>query len=366
MPGRSFKVGAAAFVGCLLLITPSVAAAVPDQATASENGRGVGAGSPFEAAQAVRSNGEWALTWRLRHPGPVSVDVSADRGQTWQPAAKLVRTGELNVPAQTSEPRPWFRLRLGGDAVVVAARSLGVPSVANLRDLGGYRTASGEWVRMGRIYRSNALTVAPADRAAVDSLGIRAVYDLRTAAEAAQTPDVVPSGASRELHDVMGAGVPGPAATTADAAADTMRRLEQVFVDDPASRAEFGQVITDLATRAGVQLFHCTGGKDRTGWAAAVVLTLLGVDKDTVMADYLLSNEYVLDSPGAQAYLASLSPADRAVAEAFVRVEPSYLQAGLDEVAAKYGSMHQYAIEGLGVSPETIARLRGAMLYGGR
>ncbi|MFD2469014.1 tyrosine-protein phosphatase [Amycolatopsis silviterrae] len=178
-----------------------------------------------------------------------------------------------------------------------------MPSVPNLRDLGGYRTATGEWVRMGLLYRSNALTLSAADKTTADSLGLRYVYDLRTAAEAGQAPDVVPAGATRELHDVMGAGVQGPAPTTPLQAADTMRAMERVFVDDPASRAEFGAVLADLATRDGAQLFHCTGGKDRTGWAAAVVLTLLGVDQDAVMQDYQLSDRYVLESPGTQAYL---------------------------------------------------------------
>lgn len=359
MPGLSLKLGAAVVVGCLVLSAPPAALAEPPPAMA---GRADVTGSPFVAAEVAGSNGAWVLTWRLRHHGPVSADISADRGKTWQPVAKSVRTGRLNVPAQPGEPHPWFRLRFGGDAVVIAARSLDVPSVANMRDLGGYRTESGEWVRMGRIYRSSALTLAAADRPLADSLGIRDVYDLRTAAEAAQTPDVVPTGAVRELHDVLGTGVSGPAATTPDAAAETMRALERVFVDDPASRAAFGEVITDLATRTGAQLFHCTGGKDRTGWAAAVVLTLLGVDKDTVMTDYLLSNAYVLESPGTQAYLSSLNAADRALAEAFIRVEPSYLQAGLDEVAAKYGSMYRYAVDGLGVSPGTVEQLRAGLI----
>lgn len=71
-----------------------------------------------------------------------------------------------------------------------------------------------------------------------------------------------------------------------------MRGINRSFVTDPEVRAELGTMFTEFATTDGPQLFHCTEGKDRAGWTAAMLLSLVGVDRETVYADYLLTNDY--------------------------------------------------------------------------
>jgi protein-tyrosine phosphatase len=175
---------------------------------------------------------------------------------------------------------------------------------------------------------------------------------------------VVAAGATYANLDVMADISLTPTLSSAAAAEGYMRAIEQDFVTDATARAGFGALLTGIADSKGPVLFHCTAGKDRTGWAAAVLLTLLGVPQDTVMQDYLLSNAYYLDSPAVQAELKAMPAAEAAVYTPLLEVRSSYLEAGLAQVAASYGSMYDYAVHGLGLSPRTIAELRAKLLVG--
>ncbi len=109
-------------------------------------------------------------------------------------------------------------------------------------------------------------------------------------------------------------------------------------------------------------LFHCTAGKDRTGWAATVILTLLGADEETVEREYLSVNPAVRQAfaPLIEGFVAQ--GGDPEIALAVIGVVPQYLAAGLDEVAARYGTMEKYVREGLGVPDETVSRLRSRLI----
>lgn len=251
------------------------------------------------------------------------------------------------------------------DADATAATSLGLASVPNLRDIGGYRTADGQWVRMGVAYRSQALTLAAADLALVDTLGITGVYDLRTPAEIAAAPDVVLARAAYLNLNVLAKDSPeSPSVTSAAQAQQYMGEMQQKFVTSAAARTAFGALLANIAGSSGAQLYHCTAGKDRTGWATAVILTLLGVPANTVMSDYLLSNDYYHASPALQAQLSALPAAKSAIYEHLLDVKPAYLQAGLDQVSVSYGSMYNYVHQGLGLSDAAIAALRHRLLAG--
>jgi protein-tyrosine phosphatase len=357
------RVLSAAVLSCALLVPGTIAATAAPGVTAADSSQAQRAASPFTAADVVRSGTGWTVTWSTREATSVAVSQSDDGGRTWHRIARNLTTGSLALPAVAGSDRLWFRLQTrGGAPLELAARSLGLASVPNLRDAGGYRTIDGRWVRMGVFYRSSALAFSPADLAAVEDLGIRDVYDLRTPDEATKTPDVLPAGAERHSLNVLGTGTPGIAATTPEQARAAMENLERQMVTSQAGKAAYAELINSLATEDGAQLWHCTAGKDRTGWASAVVLTLLGVDKDTVMNDYLLSNSYYFQSPAVQSLLASLPESQRSVMREFFVVAPSYLEAGLDEVKARYGTMDRYVVEGLGVSPATVAKLQARLL----
>ncbi|MDD2102618.1 tyrosine-protein phosphatase [Pseudomonas putida] len=243
-------------------------------------------------------------------------------------------------------------------------------SLDNFRDLAGvttaYSTARDGTMRSGVFYRSNALTPSAADLATLNSLGIKAVYDLRTPSEIAGTPDTMLTGASYENIDIIGSTTSGSNITTVSfkSAADAIAMMEQTnraFVSDAGMRSQFTRLFNELASVDGAALFHCTAGKDRTGWTAAVLLSIAGVDSATIMSNYLATNDYT--AARVAATLASMPPAMAAIYAPLLGVESSYLQAGLDEVTAQYGSMDNYLKQGLGLSQETIYVLRGKMVY---
>ena len=245
------------------------------------------------------------------------------------------------------------------------AELLRLASADNFRDVAGtgdgYPTRDGGRVRRGVCYRSNELQLTHADAAALASLGITAVHDLRSAPEVEAHPDVEVPGAV--WHHVEVAGIPMEmVAGLADTAAAerVMRDVYDGFVRSAASRAAYGDLLRALATGAGPQLFHCTAGKDRTGWAAALLLEIAGVDRDTILDDYLLTNE--VSSATREKYLAlvgeHLGEHLVEVYEPTMVVAPEYLQTAYDAVEADHGSVEGYLRDGLGLDDATLAALR--------
>ena len=252
------------------------------------------------------------------------------------------------------------------------AADLDTPRLAgidNFRDIAGtttaYSTAHDGTMRAGVFYRSNALTPTAADLATLNGLGIKSVYDLRTPSEIASTPDTMPSGATYQNIDIIGSTTSGANITTVSfkSAADAiamMQETNRAFVSDAGMRGQFGVLFNELAGVDGAALFHCTAGKDRTGWTAAVLLSIAGVDNATIMSNYLATNDYTAERVAKT--LAMMPPSMAAIYAPLLGVEASYLQAGLDQVAAQYGSMDNYLKQGLGLSQETIYVLRGKMV----
>nr|WP_274706048.1 tyrosine-protein phosphatase [Pseudomonas sp. S11A4] len=241
--------------------------------------------------------------------------------------------------------------------------------IDNFRDVAGtstaYSTAHDGTMRSGVFYRSNALTPSAADLATLNGLGIGAIYDLRTPSEIAATPDTMIAGATWQNIDIIGSTTSGADITNIsfNSAADAIAMMEQTnraFVSDAGMRSQFGQLFNALAGVDAAQLFHCTAGKDRTGWTAAVLQSIAGVDEATIMANYLATNDYT--AARVAATLKALPPSMAAVYEPLLGVQASYLQAGLDQVAAEYGSMDNYLKQGLGLSQETIYVLRGKLV----
>ncbi|MFJ4110306.1 tyrosine-protein phosphatase [Pseudomonas sp. NPDC089758] len=256
-----------------------------------------------------------------------------------------------------------------------AADALDTPrltGIDNFRDIAGttsaYGTSHDGVMRSGVFYRTNALTPTAADLAVLNGLGISDVYDLRTPSEIAATPDTLPAGASYTNIDIIGSTTSGAditnmSFTSAAQARAMMQETNRAFVSDAGMRGQFSVLFNELASADGAALFHCTAGKDRTGWTAAVLLSIAGVDDATIMDNYLATNDYT--AARVAATLAAMPASMAEVYAPLLGVEASYLQAGLDEVTAAYGSMDNYLKQGLGLTQETIYVLRGKMVrYG--
>jgi protein-tyrosine phosphatase len=244
----------------------------------------------------------------------------------------------------------------------------------NFRDLGGYQTADGHTVKWRTLFRSGSMHgLTEADHAYLDRLGLRVVVDFRDVNERAAEPAVWSgSTAPRVLttdYDNMKAGLMPPgdmrnwtSEQARQAMAHTYPQMLTTFA--PQYRRMFAELLANHAPLA----FNCSAGKDRTGVAAALVLTALGVPRETVIQDYLLTNKY-LNAAAVISGQASANPAFQAwarmpqpVLQAFMAADRSYIEAALAALDAHAGGASGYFKDELGLSQEDIATLRAAYL----
>ncbi|MER7950668.1 tyrosine-protein phosphatase [Streptomyces sp. NPDC096079] len=337
-------------------------------ATASERGHSQASGHhpsgssiPFtEATVTAGADGAYSLSWKAE--GVRRVEIRAN-GRV---VARGGDTGRAVVTGLPAADRQWFRFEADhGQGLRLADRLVKLSGTVNLRDAGGYRTTNGQWVTMGEVYRSDALAnLTTEDLAKLRRLGIRTVFDLRMADERAKDPDQVPAGADYVVADVFAGSGSFQQMPKSPAEAERMMiDAEKTMVSGEGGRKAYTQVLDGIREDdAHAVLFHCTAGKDRTGWSSAALLTALGVPRETVMADYLASNTY--RKAANDAVLGHLPPAQAAVYKPLLDVRPEYLNSGYDEVEAVYGSFDRYLKDALGIDHRELKRLRKDLLVG--
>ncbi len=248
-----------------------------------------------------------------------------------------------------------------------------IPGITNLRDVGGQTTAEGRTVRAGRLYRSGQLDHADEHMAKLQDLDLAVVYDLRTQGESTHLPDRLPPGVELVHLDVLAGAESSVAAHLEDLftdpiAAESVLRSGDIsahylstyrgLVSLASARESYQRLYTDLAARTDVALFHCTAGKDRTGWAAAALLTLLGVSYDDVLADYLRSSRPVVESFRPIIDQFAAAGGDPELLEPVFMVDRTYLDAAMDEVQLTFGSIEGYFGDGLGLDADVLEALR--------
>lgn len=254
-------------------------------------------------------------------------------------------------------------------------RRITLATAANMRDLGGLGVEGGVFAS-GQVFRSASLSgLSPDDGRHFTSLGIAVVYDLRTSEERETQPDRLPDSARLEVLDVLADASESVAATIGKlrTAPDSMNELlaagtiQQMltesyrdFVRLPSATASYRKLFMSLADplREGAALFHCTAGKDRTGWAAAALLMLLGADEQTIHADYLQTNDDLLPTLEPLIMSAIAKGVDGDLMRDAFGVRVSYLEATLEEIDSRYGNIERYFSSGLGLSAQTIDSMR--------
>ncbi len=149
----------------------------------------------------------------------------------------------------------------------------------------------------GVFYRANAITPKGDDMSNLEKLGLTKVYDLRTEPEIASKPDVLPDGVAYENIPILSGNIAEMIAKikSPEDSRSMMQDMNRAFVTGATERAGFAQLLTGLAETEGAQVFHCTAGKDRTGWTSFLLLSIAGVDRSVIMNDYLLTNEYTAE-----------------------------------------------------------------------
>jgi protein-tyrosine phosphatase len=249
----------------------------------------------------------------------------------------------------------------------------------NLRDLGGYQTTDGHTVRWGALYRSDHLgRLSARDLGHFRQLELAVLVDFRSNAERTEAPNRLPHDHRIRVIELPLFNDNATSVTSAELRA-RIARGDIAGIDAAALLIEANQrLVTEftpvyrqfiaevLAARGAPVLFHCTAGKDRTGFAAALLLRLLGVPEAAILADYLRSQTYSLAARRREMLLLRLlkGPQVTALVRDLLGVEAAYLQAAFTAVEQTYGSFAAYARDGLGLSAQDLAALRAALLEG--
>jgi len=330
-----------------------------------------------------------AKTFRIQYAaepgtGPVRIYASASPSRIESGGLLLTtRVSPVDVSVPPGSGRVYFHLKPAeGPARVVATRRLPLEGAINFRDLGGYRTADGRFVRWGLVYRTEHLTgLTAGDYAYIGRLGIRLVCDLRTPGEREKAPTRWIGTAPSFLQV--------PVLTDADLARSTApvtpeefkRRLAAASNGQPTTGStsydryvleyagSYRRIFDRLVSGELPAATHCTAGQDRTGMFSAMLLTMLGVPWDTVVADYLLTSRYRLSDEIVrqrgiewQRQYGLDEPPSPAVIRTMQGLRGETLKATFDTITRTYGSFDRFRREALDVSDEELVTLQARLL----
>lgn len=285
----------------------------------------------------------------------------------------------LSWTAETLDQRHYFLIAPeDGEPVRTALRLLPLEGGRNFRDLGGYETEDGRTVKWGKLYRSGVMDeLTDTDYDYLADLDIQVICDLRTARERAEEPTDWRAG------DIEYLTFPDPDEDDAMSLMAvfqdpdvTPQMVSQRMADSYINIAEdqtpaYREMFDQLAAGEIPLAFNCSAGKDRTGIGAALLLTALGVPRETVVADYALSEIYVdymkefagdgadipEDSP--YAFLAKLPPE---VLAPLMRSDPLYIETALDDIEARHGSVMAFLREEVDLTDEELEAIRSELL----
>ncbi|MFB6832494.1 tyrosine-protein phosphatase [Streptomyces hydrogenans] len=284
----------------------------------------------------------------------------------------LLSTAGATAVLATVAPPAAARPRTG-----TPIRQIPLQGAVNVRDLGGYPTYDGERVRHGLVYRSDHLgKLTEADLVTLAGLGLARAVDFRIPLEVGHDgADRLPAGVTAVARPITDNGLFGQLTAAIGSrdpvlqeqmlgggrAAAFMADVYRTFVTDAANRAAFGRTLRELAAPGtGPALYHCTSGKDRTGWTSWLLLRLVGVPERSATEDYLASNTLraAHDARVREGLRQSGMMRNPELIVPLQEVRREYLDAALDEVRAGYGGLYRYVTAGLGLDLRTVAGLR--------
>jgi protein-tyrosine phosphatase len=260
------------------------------------------------------------------------------------------------------------------------SRHVPLEGAVNVRDVGGYRSVYGREVIRGRLFRGDSLSqLTRPDHDRLEQLGLRTVIDFRTSGEILLSgPDRLPYGVELTELPVSGGDLGSIYELIASGDHDQQRRklgggraasfmveMNRGFVADARQREAFGAALRLMCAAEKLPLlYHCTGGKDRSGWMTAIVLTALGVPRELVLRDYLLSNDF--HRTGYTKLRLDLIKTgivqDPELLRPILELSPTYLGAAFEEADRRYSSFEEYLTRGLGVSDAMLTGLRRTLL----
>jgi protein-tyrosine phosphatase len=269
--------------------------------------------------------------------------------------------------------RPYYFALATGSAseLMTSERRMPLEGAVNFRDLGGYQTTGGKTVRWGHIFRSDKLAgLSEQDLRLLSHLNIATICDFRTAAETRKAPGRHPESDNLQyLHFPIQHGEHDPAGAFERIKKGDYQWLNEAFmakgyilsIENFASLwHDFFNVLANRDRRPFV--FHCTGGKDRTGTAAALILSVLGVPDKTIVEDYAISAEYIAGVLKMINSLLEEMGVDPEEVSPYFTVTPGRMQALLEHIRTTYGSAVNYLVNKAGLDPAVIAELKRDLL----
>ncbi|MGL4632272.1 MAG: tyrosine-protein phosphatase [Leadbetterella sp.] len=235
-------------------------------------------------------------------------------------------------------------------------RMVSMQGTSNFRDLGGYPTQSGKYVKWNKIFRSADISaLTDHDLTVMQGLNISHICDFRGPDEIKTKPDRYPSGIVY-VNLPAGSENVNPNANYARMNRDSM--MISFYSRTDHLKAKYKPMFDQLLELKEEQslLFHCTAGKDRTGMGAALILSALGVSSDYIIADYTATNRYWENSHMQEKMIKSGIPAKNV--KAMMSADPNYIKVFFDSINAKYGSMDKFLKNEMELSKDKIKALR--------
>lgn len=278
----------------------------------------------------------------------------------WQKKLAEVDGTYLSIVAPHGKGRSFFGVvSPKGDTVVISERQIPMEGQINFRDLGGLPAGKMRYVKWGQLFRSgNLAELTDDDLVYFSNIGIRTVIDLRNDLETGEKPDRLPDGVSYYQYSIS--DKEGKAFTKLkrmvlkegyrrEKAKALFVDVMRTFADSMASDAQ--PIFDILLTENGAtpMLYHCTGGKDRTGFVTALILSSLGVERDIIMQDYLMSNYYRRDMNLKNVKKARLIGLDQETLEYALQVREEYLNS-VFEVMDEHGGTDAYLEKKFGLT----------------
>lgn len=332
--------------------------------------------APLAAVAAARSTPQTVkLQWDAA-AGPASIFIASTpyAGQrALKPAAAAVAGGAAEVAAP-SVPRPYFLIRARGGESWTAERLLPLQGGRNFRDMGGYAAAGGKTVRWGKLYRSGVMNgLTDADMTYLRALDINTICDLRSSQERQSEPSAFLKAAGAKVaatdYDLSSSMEGMARARTRDEAINSFADTYIGFLDT--LTPQYTDMFARLAAGEAPLAFNCSAGKDRTGTAAALILSVLGVPRETVVADYALTQTYTppaayaaamssgKPSPGLTPQLAeAMRHMPPEVLQVLMGSDPEVMRQALAQIDKTYGGPAALVKAKFGVTDEGLARMR--------
>jgi len=328
-----------------------------------------------KAAVTRQKDGELLIEWEADanvrsvciFAGPSPEDIDRET-----PLAEVNGAADAVISGLDPERRYYFAvIPEGGSGIVVAERRVPVDGTYNFRDLGGYETSGGQRVKWGQIYRSDGLSrLGPKAPAQLKELGLRTVFDFRTDAEVDKAPDRLPEDGSIDyVHLPIQHGEFNFIAAMERVKQGDDSWLDQDFMirgylenldDFPQVWGELFRRLAEAQSRPLV--FHCTGGKDRAGTAAALILLALGVPEETIIQDHGLSNLYIAPLLPRVYQRMREYGVDPEKLSPYFTAPPEAIQALLEHLRRRYGSAEKYLTAQAELRPQVLERLREELL----